>query len=520
MGDRRMAPDRAWILTAAQQRRLDEASVAAGTPDGHLMESAGTHAAEWILENLHPESAVVLAGAGGNGGDAFVVARILHRAGIPVRTFASREIDACGASTREMAERLVGLGADIDILNGDGSELQAATSDAGCVIDGLFGSGLSRPLAGDAAELVGHLQDLSMPVVSLDLPSGLASDTGVVPGVSIRADVTLAMAFYKPAHWLYPAAARCGDVRIVGVDYPEHVLASVVPTGYVPRIEEIAALLPPRPPAGHKGTFGSVLAVVGSQGMTGAAILCARGALRAGAGLVTVALPASIGQVVQSAVPEALTVLLPDREGRLVADSLTEGLMSALKSADVLAIGPGLSRNPETMQTVRRLIETYEGSLVIDADAIHALVGHVDLLTGLADRAVLTPHPGEFAALVGGSARDVDANRMEFVRTFVGRGSPTLVLKGRPTLIGAHGRPLCVNPTGNTGLATGGSGDVLTGLLAGLIAGGSHVADAAVASAYIHGLAADRWAAEASERALTPSDVIDALPRLLKELES
>lgn len=514
-----MTYDGGWILKAAQQRSLDEASAQAGTSAEKLMESAGTHAADWILSHVHPNVAILLAGPGGNGGDAFVVARRLQQTGVTVRTFARCGIDWHSQPARMMADRLTDLGEKIDVLGMDLSLLDEAMEGSDCVIDGLFGSGLSRPLTGEDKNLIELLNDKTVPIISLDLPSGLPSDSGKVLGPAVRADITLAMGFYKPSHWLYPAAEQCGDVHIVGVDYPQETISQVSPTARVHDSDAIAMMLPLREPAGHKGTFGHTLAVVGSQGMTGAAILCARGALRAGVGLVTLALPESIAPVVQAAVPEAITVPLPDDDGRLVDPAVLERLRPAMERADVLAIGPGLSRDLGTMDLTRRIIEAFSGKLVIDADAIHAFIGHTDLLAELAGRAVLTPHPGEFGALIGSSARDVDENRLAHVGHFVSRHALTLVLKGRPTVIGLPDRQMVVNPTGNTGLATGGSGDVLTGLMAGLIAGGSSLPDAAITAPFIHGLAADRWAAAFSERSLTPSDLLDGLPSILKELE-
>jgi len=516
-----MTHDGGWVLRAGQQRWLDEASVQTGTAAEKLMESAGTHAAEWILTHVNPNSAILLAGPGGNGGDAFVVARHLRQAGVTIRMFSRCGVDSCSHLTQMMADRLTVLGVKSDGLGMDVSLLEEALKGVDYVIDGLFGSGLSRPLTGEDTRVIKLLNEETVPIISLDLPSGLISDSGEVLGPAIRADVTLAMAFYKPSHWLYPAAEQCGDVHIVDVDYPQETLIRVSPTAQVHDVEAIAAMLPVRQPAGHKGTFGRILAAVGSQGMTGAVILCARGALRAGAGLVTLALPETIAPVIQAAVPEATTLPLPDCDGRLAADrDVLERLRPAMEGVDVLAIGPGLSRDPGTMELVRRIIEDFAGTLVIDADAIHAFVDHTDLLGELDGRAVLTPHPGEFAAMIGSTARDVDANRLERVEEFVSRHSLALVLKGRPTVIGLPDGRIVINPTGNTGLATGGSGDVLTGLMAGLIAGGSSLSDAAVASPFIHGLAADQWASQYSERSLTPSDVLEELPRILKDLEA
>lgn len=514
-----MTDSNGWILTASQQQLLDQTSVRGGTTAEKLMESAGANAAKWILSHSRPRAAVVLAGPGGNGGDAFVVARHLLEAGVTIHVFARCEMDSCLPVIRTMVEHLLALGVNIHLLTRERSLLDNFITQADCVIDGLYGSGLTRPLAGEDEHLIALLNDSTIPIISLDLPSGLPADSGRILGPAIRADITLAMGFYKPSHWLYPAAGQCGHIHIVDVDYPLQLVASVRPTARVYDTKAIAAMIPPRDPTGHKGTFGHVLAVAGSQGMTGAAILCARSALRAGAGFVTLALSETITPVLQTAVPEAMTIPLPDKNGRLVDPALIERLEPTLKRADVLAIGPGLSRDPGTMELVRRIITNFSGKLVIDADAIHALVGHIDLLAELAGRTVLTPHPREFGDLMGASARHVDEDRLEWVNDFISRHAIALVLKGRPTVIGLPDRQIVVNPTGNTGLATGGSGDVLTGLIAGLVASGSSLFDAAITAPFIHGLAADRWAAEFSERSLTPSDLLDALPRIFKELE-
>lgn len=515
-----MIQHNAWILQASQQRALDEASVVAGTSAESLMESAGLHASEWILNRLHPRTVVVLAGPGGNGGDAFVVARHLFQAGVIVHMFCRRNIEACSPLTQMMANRLMDLAPSISVLSLDLAPLENVLNTADCVIDGLFGSGLSRPLADDDTAICHRLNASDVVKVSLDVPSGVASDSGVDFGPAVRADFTLAMAFYKPCHWLYPAAVNCGDVQLVGVDYPKAPLANVLPTAVVPDVRSVASMLPTRLPTGHKGTFGHVLIVAGSQGMTGAAILCARGALRAGAGLVTVALPEAIASVIQAAVPEAMTLPLPDCEGRLVDPSLLECLLPTMQGVDVIAIGPGLGRDPATLEIVRRILKAATDMLVVDADAIHALVGHDELLASISGRAILTPHPGELAALIGSIPSDVDVHRLDRVAAFIAEHRTHLVLKGRPTVIGIADKSLIVNPTGNTGLATGGSGDVLTGLMAGLIAGGCSPTEAAIVAPYVHGSIADCWASARSERSLTPTDILDNLPRILKELES
>jgi NAD(P)H-hydrate epimerase len=508
--------DERWVLKAVDQRTLDEGAVASGIPQDALMESAGTNAAAWIERRLRPRRPVILAGPGGNGGDALVVARRLFEAGADVHAFSLVPIERCAEATRRMAERFEAVDGAIHSA-GDGA-LAEALDRADCIVDGLFGSGLGRPLEGEALRVAERLNACDARTVSLDLPSGLASDRGESIGPSVRADVTLAMAFLKPAHLLWPAAGLCGNTTVVDVAYPATVVRTAEPWARVCESRGIAHRLPTRRPDGHKGTFGRVLVIAGSVGMTGAAILCCRAAARAGAGLVHLAIPASLDPIVEVALPETITIPVPEEGGR-IASLDDDRLIDAVERADVVAVGPGLSRSDGTLNAVRTLLERYEGPIVLDADGLGAIEGRPDVLDRLAERAVLTPHPGELGALVGAAAAEIDSERKERAASFASEHRVVLVLKGRPTAIGLPGGDVYLNPTGNEGLATGGSGDVLTGLIAGFVAGGASLADASLAGAYVHGLAAESYAHDRSPRAFMPSDLIDLLPRTLWEVE-
>ena len=509
--------DERWVLRAADQRALDERAAASGIEQDALMESAGTNAAEWILERLRPRRAVVLAGPGGNGGDALVVARCLHEAGVEVRSFGLAPLEECSPATQRMAARLDGTGAE-PIRPASDDELTEALDRADCAVDGLFGSGLGRPLSEEAVRIVERVNTVSAKTVSLDLPSGLASDRGEMLGDAVRADVTLAMAFLKPAHLFYPAAGHCGNTAVVDVSYPESVLRTAEPWARVCERTGIRRRLPIRRPDGHKGTFGRVLVVAGSIGMTGAAILCCRAAVRAGAGLVHLAGPASLDPIFETTLPEVITIPLPDEDGHLANIDDTR-LEEAMDRADVLAVGPGLSRAPEALDGVRAMVERFPGPIVIDADGLYALRGCGDVLARLAGRAILTPHPGELGALIGEASGEVDARRRDRAGSYAAEHGIVLVLKGRPTAIGLPDGGVYLNPTGNDGLATGGSGDVLTGLIAGFAAGGTSLADAALVATYVHGLAAEVYARDRAPRSLTPSDVLDLIPEVLREVE-
>jgi len=505
-----------WVVRASDQRTLDERAYAAGVAQDALMESAGTNAAQWILDRMHPRRVVVVSGPGGNGGDGLVVARRLHEAGIEVQAALLQDPMGCSPAVQRMIERMEKAGVPAPRPVSD-RMFEAWLDRADCLVDSLFGSGLRRPLRGEALRVVGRINAAQVCTISLDLPSGLASDTGERVGEAVQADITLAMAFLKPAHLLCPAAMHCGNTAVVDVAYPEATVESVEPWARVCESAGIASRLPVRRLDGHKGTFGRVLVLAGSLGMTGAAVLCCRGALRAGAGLVSVATPASVASIVATAVPEAITIPMLETEGRLagIDDPQFE---RAMERADVLVMGPGLSREADTLEAVRALIERFNGPIVLDADAHGAVHRNEDVLERLAGRTILTPHPGEFGALTGEAPDAVDRLRRDQARAFAMKHNVVLVLKGHPTAIGLPEGTVYLNPTGNDGLATGGSGDVLAGLIAGLVAGGSSLPNAAVVAVYVHGLAAEIYGRDRSPRALIPSELIDQIPEALWEV--
>lgn len=508
------------VLTGAQIREIDRLAVEAGVPESALMETAGCAVAETIERRFTVSRVVVIAGRGGNGGDALVAARRLHEIGVDVRVFTISPLAALSPLTREKVALLLSAApGSCTVLTEDLAPLEQALSSADCLIDGLFGIGVDRPLEGRYAEVVRTINRAQILRVAVDLPSGLPADHGDLLGEAVRADFTVGMAAYKPAHLLYPARGFCGEIEIVPVGYPSQILNNVAPIASVVEREWVRSHLPPRAPDGHKGTFGRVLIIAGSIGMSGAAILCAQGALRAGSGLVTLASPGSISPILAAALPEAITLPLPDQEGRLVEEALST-LAPSLAHTDVVVVGPGLSRNSAVAAVVRRLLKLVTVPLVLDADALFPFTDRLDLLHAVAGRAVLTPHPGEMARLIGQPAEEIDRNRIAVAHDFAGEHKVVLLLKGRPTAIGTPEGTVYLNPTGNTGLATGGSGDLLAGLIAGLVAGGASPTTAAVTGSFIHGYTADLLARNRAERSIIPSDLVDALPYAIAEVES
>ncbi len=505
------------VVSAAQIKMLDRAAVEAGIPAADLMENAGRGVADALINNAVGKNIVVVAGKGGNGGDALVAARLLCEAGLNVSAFALSEVGDLMPTTREKADLLNERFPGTLLPVGDNlDQLDDALAGANCTIDGLLGIGVDRPLSRRYLSVVRAMNKADLFRIAVDLPSGLPSDSGEIIGEAINADLTVCMAAYKPAHLLYPARSYCGMTQVVPVGYPEKLWEGITPIAHVVENKWVTQHLPTRRPDGHKGTFGHVLIVAGSLGMSGATILCAMGALRAGAGLVTVACPHTIQQVIATAVPEVLTIGLPDREGHLTEESLPS-LRNAITKADVVAIGPGLGRADDTARLVHTILVEAKLPLVVDADGLFAL--DRETLSLIAGRAILTPHPGEMSRLIERPASEINAERIEIARSFAAEHSIVLLLKGKPTAIGTAASDVFLNSTGNTGLATGGSGDVLTGIIAGLLAGGASLADAAILGAYLHGYAADYLARDHSERSIIPSDVVATLPQAITEVE-
>ncbi len=508
------------VLSAAQIKELDRRSVEEGIPESTLMETAGGAVAEAIERRTAIHKVVAIAGKGGNGGDALVAARRLYEMGIEVRAFTVAPLNDLVHLTKEKADLLYkATPGSVSAISEDLVAFEEALSWADCVIDGLLGIGVDRPLQGRYEALVRAINRAQVIRVAVDLPSGLTADRGSLLGEAIKADLTVCMAAYKPAHLLYPAREFCGEIEVVPVGYPPRVKEEVLPIASVVERDWIHTHLPVRSPDGHKGAFGRVLIVAGSTGMSGAAILCAKGALRAGAGLVTLASPSVLNPILDVALPEVITIPLPDENGHLTEAAALDRLIPALDRADLLAVGPGLSRDPAVGLFVLDLLKRVEVPVVIDADGLFPLADHLDLLERLSGRAVLTPHPGELSRLLDRSSEEIDRDRIEVVRTFAREHGIVLLLKGRPTAIGTPKGEVYLNPTGNTGLATGGSGDVLTGLIAGLMAGGATPTEGAILGAYLHGATADLLARDRAERSIIPSDLIDALPYAIAEVE-
>ncbi len=493
-----------------------------GIPSLVLMENAGRQVVA-AMEAMHGEllehPVAVLCGRGNNGGDGYVVARTLLQRGVDVSVFLIGQVVDVRGDARINLEVLGRLGLSVvEIAENQAWELHfSEVSDCALIVDAIFGTGLNAPVSGLVASVIADVNASGITVVSIDLPSGLTADSADPIGDSIEADTTVTLAAPKLPLVLPPGETRAGDIVIADIGIPAAILDAV--DG--PRVElltrgDMRELITPRAADSHKGDFGRVLVVAGSRGRTGAAHLAALGALRAGAGLVTVAVPASCQDVVAAMAPEYMTEALLETEGGISPDAVDRVLDMA---RDVIAIGPGLGQAPPTREFVRSLVDKATMPLVMDADGLNAFTDDPDRLTGRDGRdVIITPHPCEMARLVGMSTDEVQASRLEIARNFSIAHQVYVVLKGHRTLIATPDGKIFINPTGNPGMATGGTGDVLTGMIAAWLAQLLDAEAACKLAVYLHGMAGDLAEADEGEVSLTAGDLAGHIGDAVLEL--
>ncbi len=496
------------VLTAAQMREVDRRTIEMGIPGLVLMENAGHRVVELLAEKFAPLAAhriVVLCGKGNNGGDGLVVARQLFtrfemRALHVVLLAAPEDLKGDAAENYRMLHGVCGCPVT--------REIPADARLATLLVDALLGTGISGPATGAMLDGIREI-NLGFPlakVVAVDIPSGMPSDSGEPLGEQARADYTVTFTAPKPSHALAPNCDTAGELRVAPIGSPPQ-LFETDPSIWLSLIQPsmFALVLAPRPRAGHKGTFGHVLAIAGSHGKTGAAAMCGMAALRGGAGLVTVASE-------ESAIP-----VIAGHAAELMTEPLSTDRLSALaENKDVIAIGPGLGTDPGTIAMVRRAFAEFAQPMVVDADALNALAGTE--WSGAGKFRVLTPHPGEMARLCGRTTAEISADRLGAARRLATGRQVIIVLKGERTLIAFPDGRVWINPTGTPAMGTGGTGDILTGLTAGLLGQFPEHRDEALAAAvYLHGLSGELGAAALTEKCLTATDLLRYLPAALEE---
>ncbi len=508
------------VTTAAEMREIDRVTTEKfDVPSMTLMDNAGSAVAQFILENYGGADRVaVVCGKGNNGGDGFVVAHRLHRAGRVVEVLLLASPGELRGDALTMFERLPVRPIVVQSV----AELQAESSrslvNCDLIVDALLGTGFKPPVKGLYADAIAAMNRSGKAVVAVDIPSGADSDamTAQAGEGIVRADGIVTFTAPRPAH-VFGQLTR-GPVVAAPIGSPDVAVESKLKL-HVTTARDLGPFLAPRPRDSNKGMYGHALIVGGSLGKSGAAAMAGMAALRAGAGLVTVATARSALPNVAGFAAELMTEPLPETDtGGIGATSVKSGKLQQLASTmTVVAIGPGIGRHPETVEFVHEAVRTLKCPLVIDADGLNAFDGKTQLLDGSKRALVLTPHPGEMSRLAGISTNAVQADRLNVARTFAREHHLVLVLKGNLTIIALPDGTAWVNPTGNPGMATGGTGDILTGMTAGILAQmPNDAARAAVAAVYLHGLAGNVAAESMGEHSLVATDLLMGLPEAFR----
>ncbi len=505
------------IVTSAQMRAIDEFAISRlGIAGSILMENAGAGIAGRIIEAIfagapNGKHVAILCGPGNNGGDGFVVARHLADAGAAVSVNLVGAVSALKGDARASADLARKAGIEPIAIGESSSVPGFAGQDL--IIDAIFGTGFHGNVEGAAANLIDAANRSGVPIVAIDTPSGLDNDTGVMSIPAIRAQYTFALAVSKLGQWLWPGRTAVGQLEVVDIGIPEEAIASQNPRLRLIADDFVRMSLPDRAPDAHKGTFGKALIVGGSAGMSGAVVLAANACMRSGVGLTYAAVPESLVDVVDGGAIETVVRALPEVGGKRVIARRALGEIARLwHDADAVAIGPGLSTHHETQELVRRLIVRRAKPTVLDADGLNACAKDSACLQVARDTPlVITPHVGEMARLLQSDVATIAHDRQAAAGEAARRFHCIVVMKGAPTFVASHAGDIYLNPTGNSGMATGGVGDVLTGIILSLLAQGCDPLAAALSGVYLHGLAGDLAADMQGERSVIASDLVDQL---------
>ncbi len=510
------------LVTTEESRRIDALTIQEfGTPGHVLMERAGAGATAALLEqfpHVRRRRVVVVAGKGNNGGDGFVMARLLARKGVRAEVvLLARAADITG-DARTMLRRLQRTKVPVaECVGGTtAAQLSKRLRGAALVIDAVFGTGLNAPIKGQLADVLYAMNASGVPVFAVDMPSGLHADTGMPLGVAVQAEATATFGFAKVGQVLYPGLKHVGALVVVDIGLAPEAVARVAPQTALLGPRDVAPLVPQRDPEAHKGTCGHVLVIAGSQGHTGAARLTAHAACRAGAGLTTLAGPKSLNDVFCSGAPEVMTAPLRDEDGFLRFDE--SELRARLEGKTAVVIGPGLGTHDDAQRMVEFLLAETALPVVVDADALTCLARVSERLHRTRAPTLLTPHPGEMARLLATTTGAIQADRLGLARGFAVEHGCVLVLKGARSVIADATGLAWINPTGNPGMASGGMGDALSGILGALLAQGLAADEAARLGVYLHGEIADHVAAQRGDIGLLASDVIAGIPEGLHRL--
>jgi NAD(P)H-hydrate epimerase len=506
-------------------RELDRLAMETyGIPGVVLMENAGAQVVRILWQeypDLQARRVAVLCGRGNNGGDGFVIARYLHTRGVSVSVFIMGDpADIHGdAGVHLNILRRAGVAPEAVPTAEAAQAVGARMGGYDILIDALLGTGLKAEVSGLFQCIIAAMNASGRPIVAVDIPSGLSADAGTLLGEHVRADLTVTMALPKRGLLLYPAAEHVGRLVVVDIGFPAAVREHAAVRCHVLEAHDVAAQLPARRADTHKGTYGHVLVVAGSPGKTGAGALASVAALRTGAGLVSFALPHTLNAAMEAKLTEVMTIPLPEPEPGVLGGEATKRLIAWLEGKSALILGPGIGTHPETVRCVHEVLRQVRLPTVLDADGLNALVTAPERTGDMRAALVLTPHPGELARLRHTTTAAIQADRLAAAQAAAHACQAVVVLKGAHTVIAEPEGTLYINLTRNPGMATAGSGDVLSGMIGALLGQGCPASMAARLAVYTHGLAGDLAAATCGQRSLTAGDLVETLPRAFQQLE-
>jgi NAD(P)H-hydrate epimerase len=516
------------LVTSSQMRNIDKKTIQGiGIPGLELMEKAGNgtaQVAKRMLGEPDDKAVAIFCGRGNNGGDGFVVGRYLAQWGAQVQFFLTAKRSDLKGDAKTNLEKAVDL--DLPIMEILKEKDIPSQIKADLIVDALFGTGFTGEITGYMSDIIERINSSGLPVLSVDIPSGLHADTGQYAGPCVRAHRTATMALPKIGHFVFPGKAKSGKVSVVDIGVPQHVVDEEEISLNLITGEEVREMIPRRPGDAYKGTCGRVVLIAGSTGLTGAAVLASLSCLRAGAGMAILGTPKTLNPIMEMKMTEVMTHPLPDvrKKGALALRGLGE-IRELLKWGDCCAIGPGLGQHFETIELVQRLVSRLKMPAVIDADGLNALAKNVSVIKECKAPLILTPHIGELSRLNGVPIPDIDKDKIKYASEFAREYGCVLVFKGAPTTISEPGGQTYVNPTGNAGMATAGSGDVLTGIIAGLLTQKlllekdkemrEIMLEAALAGVHVHGLTGDLAKEEKGEMGMMAGDMMEKTPEAL-----
>ena len=513
------------VVTTEEMRNIDGMAIKKyGIPGQVLMERAGLAVAIKIRELFDKKKVIVLCGNGNNGGDGIVTARNLYNWGWNVKVLLIAKKDKLSHDCLDQLTIARKIGVPV--------EFRTALSDrdlhSAVIVDALLGTGINQPVKPPLSDMIALINKSDVRVVSVDIPSGISSDDGQIKGEAVLADYTVTFGLPKIGHLLHPGAEHTGHLFIEDIGFPGELLFSESLKTQTIEKKEASFLLPERSAYSHKGDYGHVLIIAGSKGKTGAALMTAKACLRSGAGMITIGVPETLVDVFQERVTEEMVLPLPDNGHGILSKEASANILDFLnRKADVLAIGPGISSGPDIAKLVKILLVSVTAPMVLDADAINSISGHTELFARVKAPFILTPHTGEMARLLKKEhAKDkeitdadwksliktIESNRVAAAASFSTETGAYLVLKGVPTIVSEPDGKTFINTTGNPGMATAGAGDVLTGIIAAMLAQGLNPADASILGVYLHGLAGDMAASGKGIHSLIATDIIEKIP--------